>query len=139
MANYYIDTSIWLDYLKDRKDGIRPLGEFAFQFIKKVREEKHKIIFSRLIIHEISQKMDYAKFEYFILNDLRKLNLIKEVQITKEQIAEAERISGAKLLSRVDCLHAILARDNGAIVVSRNFHFLELLNVVKVRKPEELI
>lgn len=116
MANFYVDTSIWFDYIKDRRDGIRPLGEFAFQLFKRVRKEKHTILFSRLLRKEISRRIDYGEFEKFVLNDLGKLNLIKEVQIAKEQIQEAEKISSVCEVPESDCLHAILARDNNAII-----------------------
>lgn len=37
-----------------------------------------------------------------------------------------------------DC-HVILARDNNAIMVTRDEHFYKLTDIVSVKKPEELI
>ena len=31
---FYLDTAIWRDYFEDRGDGTRPIGEFAFQFLR---------------------------------------------------------------------------------------------------------
>jgi len=38
-----------------------------------------------------------------------------------------------------DALHAVLARDNKAIMVTRDKHFDELLDITKYKKPEEII
>jgi len=38
-----------------------------------------------------------------------------------------------------DALHAVLARDNSAVMVTWGRHFLELMDIVEVRKPEELL
>lgn len=42
----YLDTCIYLDYLMDRKDNLRPLGEFAFQLLKRTFECEFEIIIS---------------------------------------------------------------------------------------------
>ena len=38
-----------------------------------------------------------------------------------------------------DALHAVLARDNNAILVARDHHFEEIQHIIKAKKPEELI
>ena len=49
----YIDTNVWIDFWEDRRDNIRPLGEFAFQLLKKAYECKYRIIVSGLVIDEL--------------------------------------------------------------------------------------
>jgi hypothetical protein len=53
---YYVDTCIWLDLLEDRTDGLRPLGEFAFQFIKKAMRHGDTIIYSSLVLGELMKR-----------------------------------------------------------------------------------
>jgi len=38
-----------------------------------------------------------------------------------------------------DALHTILAKDNEAILVTRDHHFDVVEGIVKIRKPEDLI
>jgi hypothetical protein len=49
---YYIDTCIWRDYFENRNDKYRPLGEWAFRFIKKIINEDSLILFSDLVLEE---------------------------------------------------------------------------------------
>ena len=55
---FYLDTAIWRDYFEDRKDGIRPLGEFAFQFLKNCEKKGCKVLYSELVVYEL--KRDYS-------------------------------------------------------------------------------
>lgn len=87
---YYLDTSIWRDYFENRTDRFRPLGEWAFLFIKKAVQNSDLILYSGC-------------------------------------------------LAFGDTLHTILARDNKAIMVTRDKHFYKLKDVVCIKKPEELI
>ncbi len=38
-----------------------------------------------------------------------------------------------------DALHAVLSRDNGAVLITRDAHFELLSFMVEVKKPENLI
>ena len=50
---FYLDTAIWRDYFEDRRDGIRPLGEFAFQFLKNCEKKGCKVLVSDTVILEL--------------------------------------------------------------------------------------
>ena len=52
---YYIDACIWRDYFENRSDNFRPLGEWALRFMKKVIEEQGFILYSDLVIDELSK------------------------------------------------------------------------------------
>ena len=64
---------------------------------------------------------------------------MKEVKVTEKQIKYAIKICKERNVAFGDAIHAILARDNGAIVITRDRHFLELQDLAECRKPEELI
>ena len=55
-----------------------------------------------------------------------------------EQIKEAATLSEEKKVPFGDAVHAILARDNNAIMVTRDHHFSKLKECIIVKKPEEL-
>lgn len=38
-----------------------------------------------------------------------------------------------------DALHAVIARDNGAQLVSRDWDFEQLKDITKTKKPEDLL
>ena len=60
------------------------------------------------------------------------------MQVKKEQFQEAARIKRERKLPFADLLHAIIARDNSAIMVTRDIHFEDFEDIVATRKPEDL-
>lgn len=62
-----------------------------------------------------------------------------KVNSSETQLKEAIKFSRQFSIPVNDALHAILARDNHAILVSRDKHFYELVDKLTIRKPEELI
>ena len=57
VKRFYLDTAIWRDYFEDRKDGLRPLGEFAFQFLKECRERGIEILVSDTVVFELEARL----------------------------------------------------------------------------------
>ncbi len=66
------------------------------------------------------------------------VGLLEKVPIKKEHFLEAARLKRERKLPFADLLHAIIARDNGAIMVTRDVHFEDFENIVTIRKPEDL-
>ncbi len=62
-----------------------------------------------------------------------------DVEPSNAQAREARSIAKSRNVSFADALYAIIARDNNAIVVTRDAHFLLLTDIAEPRKPEELI
>lgn len=133
---FYVDTAIWRDYFEDRRDGLRPLGEFAFQFLKKCRENQCKPLYSEPVLFELKDfPKKWTEELFFSFNDL----LIK-VSTSKKQMTEAKQLSKQRNIPFNDAFHAVIARDNSAIVVTRDAHFFEeLSDIVKAQVPEEII
>ena len=74
-----------------------------------------------------------------MLQIIRDKALLLKVEIEGSQAREAASLSRKRHVAFGDALHAILARDNNAIMVTRDKHFLELNDIAEIRKPEELI
>ncbi len=135
---YYLDSSIWRDYYEDRSDKFRPLGEWALKLINNIIKNKDYILYSDFIIEELEIK--YSKEEIKNIFDIiNKRSLLLKVEISKYQIKEAAILCKKRKVAFGDALHSILARDNNAIMVTRDNHFLELLDIVEIKKPEDLI
>jgi predicted nucleic acid-binding protein len=65
--------------------------------------------------------------------------IIEKVRATKEQLVKAMKLSKESALSINDAIHAILAKDNNAVLVTRDRHFRRLQTTRIIRSPEELI
>ncbi len=133
---FYLDTCIWRDLLEDRKSGFSYLGEYAFQFLKKCRENDYKVLFSELVFDEL--KTYFSKEE---INSLLEpfLDLLVFVDYTKEETIEVRLVvRNISKVHFVDVLHAIVARDNNAIVITRDKHFEKLTKIVTSLRPEDV-
>ncbi|MCX6695507.1 MAG: PIN domain-containing protein [Candidatus Altiarchaeota archaeon] len=135
---YYVDTNIWIDFWEDRSDGLRPLGEFAFQFFNSVMEHKDTVCYSNLVVNELKKKFSEELIEKQLFRPLRKAGVLEEVGVSREQMSEARKIASKKNVPVGDALHAILSRDNNAVLVSRDAHCDMLQDIVEVHKPEEV-
>ncbi len=134
---YYIDACIWRDFHENREDKFRPLGEWAFNLFRMIRETKSKALYSNLIIKELSISYTPEKIKE-MFRIVEEEGLLEKVEIKEEHLHETIRLKKLKKLPFNDLLHAILARDNQAILVTRDKHFEEFGDIVIVKKPEDL-
>ncbi|MFH1588310.1 MAG: hypothetical protein ABIA76_03175 [Candidatus Diapherotrites archaeon] len=136
MKKFYLDTSIWRDYFEDRKDNLRPLGEFAFQFLKKCEKKKYFVIVSSAVKKEL---LDYYSLEKMnqVFSSFK--STIIEVDYSKKQAEEAFNfwVNSNKKFPFYDVLHSIISRDNKAILIARDKHFNEI-GIVMGCLPEEV-
>ena len=138
MKRFYVDTSVWLDFALDRSDGVRPLGELAFQFFKKCMRNGWKIVYSDAVIEELEKHLTMEEIRERCFAILEEKKLIQKIVFNKKEVEEAEEISKRERVSFTDALHAVIARNNNATVVSRDRHFGQLSKVVKCFFPEEI-
>ncbi len=139
MTRYYIDTCVWRDFYEGRVGpGGRPLGDYASRLIMKLISSKDEIVISNAAIREL--KADYSEEDISIMLDMvsRMARLIR-VRTNYEEADEANMICKERNLPFTDVLHALVARDEKAILVSQDKHFIRLNDIVKNIRPEELI
>lgn len=135
---YYIDACIWIDYFENRSDRFRPLGDWALRLLQTIIEDEDMVLYSDLLIQEICSAGYEEEKVKEILGIIKSKNLIK-VEPTKEQLKESRKLALKFSIPKGDALHAVLARDNNAILIYRDKHFYELHKTVKIKKPEEVI
>ncbi|MFA6268817.1 MAG: PIN domain-containing protein [archaeon] len=133
---FYLDTAIWRDYFEDRHDNLRPLREFAFGFLKNCEKHNCEILYSPLVKRELlahySEERVQQVFSSF-------LGMLREVKVCSEHLNEAKRIrQNVSDSHTADIIHAVLARDNRATLITRDKHFEGLIGIVQVLKPEEV-
>jgi len=134
---YYIDTSIWIDLLEDRKGyNDELLGNFALKLFLLIKTKKATLIISDMLIRELEGYYSHEEINSMIFPFQK---IIKKIIATKEQKIEAREIAEERNLPPGDCLHAILSRDNNFILVTRDRDFKQLEDISIHYKPEELI
>ena len=134
---YLNDTSIWMDLYEDRKGFAgEPLCDYALKLFIQIKAKKYKIVISDLLLKELELHYSLAAING-MMNPFE--DLIEKVIVTKEQRDEAKKISLERNVPPNDFLHAILARDNKSILVTRDNHFKQLKDISNYHKPEELI
>ncbi len=138
MKRFYVDTNIWLDLAFERKDGLRPLGELAFTFFKKCMRNKWQILYSDLVLKELEKEISPSEIEKRCFGIISRKDQLIKVKSTLKQMHEAKRISTKEKVPWADAMHAIIARDNKAVIVSRNFHFENLSKIASVYLPDEI-
>lgn len=138
MAKYYIDTLTWRDYYEIREDKFRPLGEWAFRFFKKAMEENSLMFYSDFVENELSKDYGQEKIKE-IFSVINKVHLLKKIEIKPEQFSEAAKLSRERKVPFGDAVHAIVARDINAVLISRDHHYEELQDISISKKPEDLI
>ncbi|MDD3083405.1 MAG: type II toxin-antitoxin system VapC family toxin [Candidatus ainarchaeum sp.] len=129
--NYYVDSCIWIDFFNNRFDGLKPLGEFAFQFFKKCLKNNNNVLFSKMVVFELKNNgldfFEISKDFCFIL---------EEVFPSKNDLEKIKSLSIEKQIPFGDAFHYVLSKTNKAILVSRDNH---LLSFNETKLPEELI
>ena len=130
---FYLDTCIWLDIIEKRGHH----GEKGRLLLDRFVRKNNTIIYSDVIITELST-LGYVKNEIRQLINTTYRN-IKWVQATKQQLKEAKKISKIRSIVFGDVLHAIIARDHEAEVISRDAHFLRLKDIVRTKSPGEVL
>jgi PIN domain nuclease of toxin-antitoxin system len=133
---FYLDTCIWRDLLEDRKSGYSFLGESAFQFLKKCRENGALIVVSSAVLFELDKQYDKgvidSLFEPFI-------ELIIFVNYSEKDLGEADSLITRFGIHHIDALHVIICKSNECDLISRDKHFELVKGFVKFFKPEEVI
>ena len=140
--NVFVDTNIFLDSCRDRSSGFNPTNEFAFQFFKQAIECKFYVLICKEIVFELMNATKLTEKDVFkiILNEINQANKLILIEHSKIQLNEAISLAKTRKIPLTDCLLAVLARDNNTFVVTRDNHFLEeLVEIVEVKTPEELL
>lgn len=125
-----------MDYYEDRKDPSKDIGKFAFRLLCRLLASNSCIVVSTFLLYELEA--------YYTLDQIRGITIhfekiMEKVEATQEQKQEAAVLAEKLKVPKGDALHAVLARDNNAVLVSRDKHFQLLKSVCEVVKPEDII
>lgn len=81
-----------------------------------------------------------SKTEINSLLSMIKPDHIKKVSVTKVQFEEAHRLAKQRNIPLGDSIHAIIARDNDAQMVSRDEKdFRKIKDITEYKEPKDLL
>ena len=134
---YYFDTSIWLDFFEYRNEPNFPKGRWVQELINKIIESDAKILYSDINIVELGVA-GYSSQDIDML--FKKLKpILTFIESTNKQIGKAKDLSSKRNIPKGDALHALIARDKNAILVTLDHHFKKLLDITRSKRPQDLI
>ena len=136
-GKHYLDTSIWLDFFENRNEPNLPKGDWAHKLLDKITKNNDKVIYSDNNIYELNI-VGYSTYE--LDNMLQPLKpILIFVESTEKQISKAKDLSLKRNIPKRDALHALIARDNKSILVTLDRHFQKIRDIVKPKRPQDLI
>lgn len=138
MTKYYVDTCVWRDYYENRfgQRG-KPLGEFAEKFFFKAIKKRDIILFSNLTIKELKTAFSNEEIDE-MLGLVSNFGLLKVVELSKNDFIEAQKLAEERTLPFGDVLHAIVSRNNNAVLITQDKHFEKVRDLIAVKLPQEI-
>jgi predicted nucleic acid-binding protein len=61
------------------------------------------------------------------------------VESTEKQARKAKDLASKRGIPKGDALHALISRDNKTTLVTLDNHFKKLLDIIKPKKPQDII
>lgn len=135
--SFYFDTSIWLDFLEKRDEPNMPKSEWALKLVDNITNNNDTIVYSDLTLMEL-KNAGYSIFEVEDLFSALNLRLFF-VEATREQFGKGKDLSYKRQIPKGDAIHALIARDNRARLITFDKHFEKLQDIIKVYNPKEIM
>ena len=135
----YIDTNIYLDYLENRVDKMRPLGEFAYEVFRRAFGCEFKIIVSEHLLDELEKFVTEQEIG-FVLGKIKSAGKEVPLEVLESDIQKANALAAQRKVPWPDTLHAVLAIRGGAeCIVTRNKKdFDPFSDLIEAVFPEEI-
>ncbi len=136
----YIDADVWLNFWFDEMLGLIPASHYAEELLRKAAREGWTIVMSEKAKKEIEGAGVLLEDLEEKLSEFRSGGLLEEPKFEERDMQYALKISGERRLHLSDAIHAALAIKTKSIIVTRNIkHFKKVSDLVKIRKPEDLL
>lgn len=136
----YLDSNIFLDFWLDRSENGIPVGDFAHQLLRSAILCRYTIVISESTIFELNRNYPGGNIEKKF-DDLKKLNKIKIERVTEKHLLDAKKLAYRMKVPVHDAVHALICKEQKAVMVTRDAHFFEKLSdiVLRVARAEEML
>ena len=132
----YIASNIWLDFWLDRTLNLLPAGYYAKNLLDRVISCEFAIVLSNFIFKELETNIKIDLNER--MGTFKLINKLTITEVTKQLFFDAKKLAKERSIPISDAVRTLMARQERAILVSRDKHFKEVEDLVEVRLPEEL-
>ena len=130
---YYLDTSIWLDYYEKRGKN----GEEAVKLILKIMERQRVVCFSDYHTIEL-KRLNYNLDQIAEMLKIVKPHLLRRIHLQRHHSRISRQLASQRSIPPGDALHALLAKENDATLISRDADFEKLKDICETKKPENI-
>jgi len=143
LAKVYVDSNIFLNVWFEEMLRFSPAFYYSRKLLDAILECRLWLIISDLTVKELSRKTNLSK-ETIVEEYLKPYEMVGKltiVETTKENIREAGEISRRHRLHASDALHALVAKNEGCILITRDEELRKTAKRIglRVALPEELI
>ncbi len=133
---FYLDTCIWVDHFEARNETGFPKGDWARKLLRKIVQDNDGIILSD---HTIKELVDVGYSRYEISTYLKPFReIIIRIYATTRQRRRAQDLAAKRNVPFGDALHALIARDTKAILVTLDNDFNSLLDIISPKSPRNV-
>lgn len=124
----YFDTNIFIDFLENRKDKFRLLGEYASQVFNRALSCEFYIVISNLVVEEL---IDHGTSK----KEIRELIEWLQPKIIKIKKTRSDEINAKKILINhkthfKDAIHYVIASKESDKLLTNDNQLKELPNCV---------
>ena len=137
MKLYYFDTSIWIDFFENRVEPNFPKGTMAQKLIEKIMKSDAKILYSNVNLFEFYAFGYSRDYIYSLLEPFN--SILVFVMATEKEKGIAKDLSSKRDIPQGDALHALIARDNKAVLIATDRHFQKIRDITKSILPQDVI
>ncbi len=139
----YVDSNIFLNVWFEEMLKFSPAFYYSRKILEAVLECKFRLVVSDFTVKELSKKTSLPK-ETIIGEYLKPYEMVGKLTIietTKDDIREANGISRRYRLHASDALHALVAKREGCVLVTRDEELRATAKRIGLRAvlPEEII
>ena len=139
----YVDSNIFLNVWFEEMLKFSPAFYYSRRILDLILECKFRLVISDLTVKELSRKTDLTK-EVIVQEYLGSFDMVGKlmvVETTREMIQEANAVGRKYGLHGADALHALVAKREGCVLVTRDVELKTTARRISVRAvlPEELV
>jgi len=138
----YVDSNIFLNVWFEEMLRFSPAFYHSRKLLDAILECEFQLFVSDLTVKELSKRTNLSR-EVIVQDYLKPYEMVEKLTVidtTKEMIREAGSISRRYRLHASDALHALVAKNEGCILVTRDEELKTTARRLGVRAvlPEEL-
>ncbi len=126
-----------MDFFEDRNEPDFPKGELIQQLIQKIIRDDEIIMYSDVNLLEL-RNVGYSEYEIEeLFRPLKPVLMFAES--TEKQRRRAGEIASQREIPKGDVLHALLARDTNASMITHDLHFKEIEDIIRPNSVRDML